>query len=195
MSPGERWSTICRRSDRRICEKTALPLWAGPFCSKFALNLRFFCACGGPVFGTLNPEQTKGRDDMNIYPPQNPMIPRGIQNQGIQEPYRSRISSAQAFSAPRYEIIRVNGEQGARAFQAAPNSTALLLDDTAPIVWFVQTDGVGYHDPVPYQITPYKPEPPVDVRLLDTRLKKLEELIHESHSTANEPTAASTTSE
>lgn len=33
----------------------------------------------------------------------------------------------------KYEVIRVNGENGARALQMMPNSSVLLLDDTAPI--------------------------------------------------------------
>lgn len=39
----------------------------------------------------------------------------------------------QARSAPRYEVIQVNGENGARAFAMAPNSSALLMDATAPM--------------------------------------------------------------
>jgi len=37
--------------------------------------------------------------------------------------------------APHYDIIQVNGEAGARNFRMAPNSTALLLDKTASIIW------------------------------------------------------------
>jgi len=32
--------------------------------------------------------------------------------------------------APKYEVIRVNGENGARNFRMAPNSSMLLLDET-----------------------------------------------------------------
>lgn len=49
----------------------------------------------------------------------------------------------QARNAPRYEVIQVNGENGARAFAMAPNSSALLMDATAPIVWLCTTDGVA----------------------------------------------------
>ena len=61
----------------------------------------------------------------------------------------------------------------------APNSSALLLDETAPIVWFVQTDGAGYKTAKPFSIAPYQPQPPVDVHVLEARIKRLEELIHE----------------
>lgn len=84
------------------------------------------------------------------------------------------------FSAypPRQEIIRVNGENGARALQMAPNSSAILLDENAPLVWVVVTDGAGYKTVNPYTITPYQPEPPVDVKGLENRLKRLEELLN-----------------
>jgi hypothetical protein len=32
------------------------------------------------------------------------------------------------------EVIRVNGRQGAEAYQMAPNSSVLLLDENAPVV-------------------------------------------------------------
>lgn len=57
-------------------------------------------------------------------------------------------------SAPRYEIIKVNGQNGAQALQMAPNSQALLLDETAPIVWLAMTDGAGYKTLTAYDITP-----------------------------------------
>lgn len=87
--------------------------------------------------------------------------------------------------APRQEIIRVNGENGARAFQMAPNSNAILLDETAPLVWVVQTDGAGYKTVTPYNITPYQAEPPVDVRALDERIRRLEETVNAKSDSVN----------
>lgn len=55
---------------------------------------------------------------------------------------------------PKYEVVRVNGRGGADAFQMAPNSDALLLDTSAPIVWLKTTDGAGYATCTPYTITP-----------------------------------------
>lgn len=86
---------------------------------------------------------------------------------------------------PKQEIIRVNGENGARAFQIAPNSSALLLDESSPIVWVIQTDGAGYKTVTPYTITPYQPETPIDVKSLEERIKKLEETINAKSNTGN----------
>ena len=47
------------------------------------------------------------------------------------------------------EVVKVNGKNGVNAFQLAPNSSALLLDTTASIVWLVQTEGAGYKTSTP----------------------------------------------
>ena len=78
----------------------------------------------------------------------------------------------------RTEIIRVNGENGARAYQMAPNSSALLLDESAPLVWLVQTDGAGYKTATPYTIAPYQAAPAPDLGSLEGRVKRLEEMLN-----------------
>ena len=84
--------------------------------------------------------------------------------------------------AQKCEVVRVNGENGARAFQMAPNSSVLLLDETDPIVWLKTTDGAGYPTITPYSITPYVKKEPEDLfKSLDERIKKLEELVNESN--------------
>ena len=83
----------------------------------------------------------------------------------------------------RTEIIHVNGENGAMALQMLPNSQALLLDDTAPLVWLAQTDGAGYKTITPYSITPYKAKEPVNLAKLEERIEKIERrLSDESYS-------------
>lgn len=79
---------------------------------------------------------------------------------------------------PRQEIIRVNGENGAKAYQMAPNSSALLMDESAPLVWLVQTDGAGYKTAVPYTIAPYQSQPAPDLNALEERIKRLEEMLN-----------------
>lgn len=86
----------------------------------------------------------------------------------------------------RYEVIHVNGRGGADALQMLPNSTALVLDDTAPLVWLLQTDGAGYKTVTPYSITPYKPEPVPDMRTLEDRIRRLEEMLNGKSDTAGD---------
>ena len=79
---------------------------------------------------------------------------------------------------PRYNIIQVRGQNGAEALQMAPNSKVLLLDETDPLIWFVQTDGAGYKTVTPYSITPYQPAPPIDLNSIEQRLSVLEEILN-----------------
>lgn len=91
---------------------------------------------------------------------------------------------------PKHEIVKVNGENGANAFQMAPNSSILLLDETAPIVWLAMTDGAGYKTVSAYTITPYKPEPPISTKDLLGRIEKLEAAINGKPNLANDDGSA-----
>lgn len=90
----------------------------------------------------------------------------------------------QTRNAPRYEVIQVNGENGARAFAMAPNSSVLLMDATAPIVWLCTTDGAGYLTASPFSIAPYQQEKPVDVKTLEERIERLEAKLSEQSDAA-----------
>ena len=79
----------------------------------------------------------------------------------------------------RTEIIHVNGEEGAKALQMMPNSQALLLDDTAPLVWLAQTDGAGYKTVTPYDIKPHETKKPVDMKDLEERLDRIERMMND----------------
>ena len=76
------------------------------------------------------------------------------------------------------EVVKVNGKNGVDAYQIAPNSSALLLDTTASIVWLVQTDGAGYKTSTAYDITPHIPEEEAQYKTLEERISKLEETIN-----------------
>lgn len=80
-----------------------------------------------------------------------------------------------------HEVTKVNGKGGVDAFQMAPNSSDLLLDTTAPIVWLVQTDGAGYKTSTPYDITPHQSEEEVHYKTLEERISRIEEVINESN--------------
>ena len=84
----------------------------------------------------------------------------------------------------RTEIIHVNGENGARAFQMMPNSQALLLDDTAPIVWLAQTDGAGYKTITPYEIKPIEQKEPI--KSLEERIERIERMLNNEPDTAKD---------
>ena len=106
-------------------------------------------------------------------PYQNPINPAQF------TPYQQSQMMRSYQPLPKYEIIHVNGRNGAEMFQMAPNSSTLLLDETAPIVWLAMTDGAGYKTVTPYSIAPYQPEPEIDTKSLLQRIEKLEAAINE----------------
>ena len=96
---------------------------------------------------------------------------------------------AQPYMQPRQEVIRVNGKNGADAYQMAPNSSILLLDETAPIVWLKTTDGASYPTVTGYEITPLKTQLAVNADTgyaeLENRIARLEELFNEKSNVAD----------
>ena len=103
---------------------------------------------------------------MNGY--QNPFLNRyGFMQQG-------QVQQAQ----PQTQVVRVNGENGARSFQLGANSSALLLDESGLMVWLVTSDGAGYRTVSAYDITPHQVSPAPDFSTLENRIKKLEEIVN-----------------
>ena len=100
---------------------------------------------------------------MNGYPTFNPF---GYMPQPYQAP-----------AAPQ-QVTRVNGENGARAYSLAANSSALLLDESGLMVWLVTSDGAGYKTVSPYDIVPHQAQQAPDYGSLEERIKKLEERIN-----------------
>ena len=84
--------------------------------------------------------------------------------------------------APRYELMKVNGEAGARQFPISAGSV-LLLDENEPIIWFVQCDGLC-KNVTPYRISPVKQEERPSN--LEERIKRIEEMLNESHTFSND---------
>lgn len=81
----------------------------------------------------------------------------------------------QQYSGFNQQIIKVSGEKDAAMYQLPPNSSALLLDQTSPKVFLVQTDFSGHRTMTAYKIEPYVPEPEPDLMDIMKRLERLEE--------------------
>ncbi len=125
----------------------------------------------------------------NIWNGNNPALnPTGMNVNGGMNQSNMQFFGNNTNFLPRYEVIQVNGENGVNAFQMGPNSSVLLLDTSAPIVWLVQTDGAGYKSKVPYDITPHQAVPPVDVNQLQQRVAQLEDLINAKYQSDDKPT-------
>ena len=78
---------------------------------------------------------------------------------------------------PQQQVVRVNGENGARSYQIGANSSAMLLDESGEIVWLVTSDGAGYKTVSAYDIMPHKAEPPKEYTDLESRVKRLEDMM------------------
>lgn len=76
---------------------------------------------------------------------------------------------------PQIHVIRVNGQAGAKNLRMAPNSDTLVLDETAPILWYAQTDGTGYLTVTPFDISPHQNQQQTTINTLSERITKLEE--------------------
>lgn len=74
---------------------------------------------------------------------------------------------------PPQQVLQANGQASISAIRMAPNSSALVMDTTAPIVWLCTSDSLGNVTPVPYDITPHKAEAPAESGL-EARLASVE---------------------
>ena len=98
----------------------------------------------------------------------------------FQNPYMNPYGfqpPVQQFTPPS-SVVKVSGENGARAFSMGANSSALLLDESGLLVWLVTSDGAGYKTVTAYDITPHQVTPAPDYGTLENRIKRLEDLIN-----------------
>lgn len=79
---------------------------------------------------------------------------------------------------PQQQVVQANGKTSIDALRMAPNSSVLIMDKTAPIVWLCTSDGLGNVTSVPYDIVPHVEQAPVDVSGLEERVKRLEEMVN-----------------
>ena len=95
----------------------------------------------------------------------------------FQNPYLNPYGFQQPVMAQPSSVIKVNGENGARSYQMGANSSALLLDESGLMVWLCTTDGAGYKTVAAYDITPHQVTPAPDFGSLESRIKRLEDMI------------------
>ena len=82
---------------------------------------------------------------------------------------------------PPQQILQANGKQSIDALRMSPNSSVLIADNTAPIVWRCISDGLGNVTAEPYDILPHKSQEQIEkdnlsqaIQNLENRLKELE---------------------
>ena len=107
---------------------------------------------------------------MNAY--QNPFLNPYAYTQQFQQ-----LPQFQQTMQMSQQVVKVNGENGAKTYQLGANSSALLLDESGTMVWLVTTDGAGYKSVSAYDIVPHQTVPTPDYGTLENRIKKLEEIV------------------
>ena len=103
---------------------------------------------------------------------------------GFQNPYFNPYGFMQqqqvpSVQQPVVQVVRVNGENGARSYQIGANSSALLLDESGKMVWLVTSDGAGYKTVSAYDIVPHQEEPKPDYTNLESRIQAVEKRLEE----------------
>ena len=101
----------------------------------------------------------------NPYQPINPM------NQ-----FQTNNNPWNTYQQPQ-EVLQVNGENGANSLNLPPNSSALALDTTAPVVWLIKTDSAAYRTAIPYKIEPLQQAQSTTLNDLEARIERLEGMI------------------
>lgn len=101
---------------------------------------------------------------------------------GFQNPYMNPYGFAQPYqnpiAQPQQQVTKVNGENGAKAYQIGANSSALLLDESGLMIWLVTSDGAGYKTVTAYDIKPHQETPKPDYGSLENRIQRLEEIVN-----------------
>lgn len=98
---------------------------------------------------------------------------------------------------PQQQILQANGKASIDALRLAPNSSVLIADQTAPIIWKCVSDSLGNVTATPFDISPHKDEAQLEkenfmqtLTDINGRLERLERY-YESTTTRNtEPTNA-----
>ena len=78
---------------------------------------------------------------------------------------------------PAQQVIQVAGKASIDTLQMSPNSSILIMDTTAPIVWLCVSDGLGKVTATAYDISVHQDVPPVDVNALEQRVTNMEATI------------------
>lgn len=93
---------------------------------------------------------------------------------GFMNPYQQQMQPTQ----PPVQVVKVNGENGAKAYTIGANSSALLLDESGLMVWLVTSDGAGYKTVSAYDIKPHQELPKPDYGSLESRIERLEMIVN-----------------
>lgn len=76
---------------------------------------------------------------------------------------------------PPQQALQANGRASIEALRMSPNSSVLIMDTTAPIVWLCTSDSLGNVTSTPFDISPHNEAPAPSVSDFEARLAAVEE--------------------
>ena len=84
-------------------------------------------------------------------------------NQPFVNPYQQHPNTSYPTTYPNnvlppQQILQANGKASVDAIRLSPNSSVLIADTTAPIVWKCMSDSLGNVTAEPFDIVPHKDE-------------------------------------
>ena len=113
-------------------------------------------------------------------------------------PYQQFPIYQQQNILPQQQILQTSGKPTFDAFKLAPNSSVLIADTTAPMVWKCVSDGLGNVTSEAFDIVPHKDENVLDessitmiLTEMNNRITKLEEVYNAKSTTARKSTKRS----
>ena len=116
----------------------------------------------------FNPYNNQMNTLQNNMMPQNPVYPYYTPQTQTQNTNNK---------LPPQQVLQANGKSSIDALQMSPNSSVLIMDSTAPIIWMCISDGLGNVSSTPYDIAPHVDKVPIDMNVLDQRLSVLEDTL------------------
>ena len=73
------------------------------------------------------------------------------------------------------QILQANGKASIEAMRMPPNSSVLVADQTAPIIWKCVSDSLGNVSATAYDVTPHKGEEEIREETLNKCLMEINE--------------------
>ena len=105
------------------------------------------------------------------------------QYQGYNQPYIPNVpTTPKPNMLPPQQILQASGKASIDMLQMSPNSSVLIADTTAPIVWKCVSDGLGNVTSEAFDIVPHKDEAVQEqetLAIINQRLTRLEGIVNE----------------
>lgn len=91
--------------------------------------------------------------------------------------FQPQFQQFQQPALPQQQILTANGKASIDALKMSPNSSVLIADSTAPIVWKCVSDSLGNVTSEAYDISLHVDKPPVDLSSLESRVASIEQAV------------------